>query len=366
MIALRAILRRPLRSALAAAGVAAAVATYLLVVGSARGLVRQYHETAAFLGADVVVQQAGATSVWSSSLSPDDVAALRGVPGAAGTSRVALGKTRLVGAPYFLVFGLDPGEALLPRVPLRSGRRPRQGEDGILLGAHAAARLRADEGSTLDVRGRSFRVTGTYATGLSALDAGGVVDLDAARTLFDRGASVQVVFLHLSPGADAVALAAAITRSRPRLDAVLAGRWSSSFGHVELIEGFARFLAVLGVLLSALGTAVVVQTTVAERVVEIAVLRAVGWSRARVGRLLLAETALVSLAGFAAGALLSESVLLAARSGSLGYAASFLPSHVTPRLLAEALVVAAVAGLGGLASLAGLARTAPARALRAA
>jgi putative ABC transport system permease protein len=347
--------------------VAAGVATYLLLLGSAQGLLRQYAAATSYFGADVVVQQAGVTSVWSSALEPADVEALRLCRGVASLSRVGFGKTKLIGAPYFLVFGLDPDEALVAQIPLLKGQRMLSGAGEILLGAHASTRLGYSVGATLDVRGRSLRVSGVYATGLAALDSGGIVDLPTAQQLFNLREAVNVAFLEVDDETEAPSIVRQIATASPRVDAVLAGGWASTFGHVTLIDGFTRFLAGLAVLLSATGVAVVLQMSAVARTSELAVLRAIGWSRGRVARLVLLEAILVTLLGFVLGALLSELTLAVAHSGRLGYAAAFLPAHLSPRLLLEALVVSGAAGaIGSLAPLAWALRVAPARALRAA
>ena len=51
----------------------------------------------------------------------DAVAQLRGCDPTATVSRLGLGKARIVGAPFFLVFGLDPREALLARTRVVRG-----------------------------------------------------------------------------------------------------------------------------------------------------------------------------------------------------------------------------------------------------
>jgi putative ABC transport system permease protein len=359
--------RRPIRTVLTACGVAAGVTSYLLLVGSAQGLSHQYRAAASYFGADIVVQQAGVTSVWGSAIAPDDVAALRRIPGVGHVSRIGLGKTKLVGSPFFLVFGLDPAEPLIGNIPLQSGRRPRQDASEMLLGVHASTRLRMGVGGTLDVRGRAFRVSGIYGSGMATLDAGGILGLPATQQLFNLQQAVNVVFLDLTGEVDAGTVVGEIAATLPRLDAVLAGGWSSTFGHVALVDSFARFLASLAVLLAALGVAVVLQMSAVERTAELAVLRAIGWSRGRVVRLVLAEAFLVTLLGFALATLFSELTLALVRSSQLGYTAPFLPPHLSARVLAEGLAVAVVAGsLGSLAPLIWAVRVAPARALRSA
>ena len=217
--------RHPRRTVLTASGVAAGACAYMLLVGSAQGLLRHFRAVTTFFGADFVVQQAGATSPWGSVLSETDVEAMRAARGVVHASRIGLGKTRLIGTPYFLVFGLDPAEPLLGRIPVIAGRRPRPDADEVLLGEQAAARLRTGVMQTLDVRGRRLAVSGVYRTGHAVLDAGGILDLALTQRLFNLRDAVNLVFLELTGDVAARVVAGELARTRPGLDIMPAMVW---------------------------------------------------------------------------------------------------------------------------------------------
>ncbi len=366
-LALVGLRRHPRRTVLTAAGVAIGACAYMLLVGSAAELLRHFHAVTTFFGTDLVVQQAGATSPWGSQLSDADVSAMRAVRGVAYASRIGLGKTRLIGTPYFLVFGVDPAERLLGRIPVVAGRRPRPGADEVLLGEQAAARLRTGATQTLDVRGRRLTVSGVYRTGHAVLDAGGILDLGLTQRLFNLRDGVNLVFLDLTGEVRPTDVVRELAGTRPGLDITPARVWGESYGQFELIDAFARFLAGLAVLIAALGVSNVLHMSIAERATELAVLRAIGWTRRRVAALVLTESVLVIVLGVAIAFVASGVLLAVARSGPVGstFTATFLPPRVSFGLAAEAAAISSVAGLLGTAApLVRAARIRPAAALR--
>jgi ABC-type lipoprotein release transport system permease subunit len=363
----RSLLARPRRTLLTIAGVAVAAGSYMLFVGSARGFLEQFRELAVVFGADVVVQQAGATSPWNSVLPEAQVRELRDTGTTATVSRLGLGKARIVGAPFFLVFGLDPAEALLARTLVVRGRTLLPGADEILLGVQAAARLRMEGGTEIDLRGRRLRVVGVFRTGHRVLDAGGVVDLAVAQQLFNLNGSVSLAFLDLDDRSTAAATAALIRKRLPGVEVSTASEWVESYGQLVVVEDFARFLALLALLVAGLGISNVLHVSVGERTQELALLRAIGWSRQRIATQILFETTLVTIAGAVAAVPIAELVLFliaSARVGSME-TAGFLPPHLSFAVVLEGTAVSALAGaLGALGPLRRAIRVRPAVALR--
>ena len=365
--ALRNLLARPRRTLLTIAGVAVGASSYLLFVGSARGFLEQFRELAVVFGADVVVQQAGSTSPWNSVLAETEVLALRASDAAVTVSRLGLGKARIVGAPFFLVFGLDPKEPLLARTRVVRGRELRIGADEMLLGVLSAERLRMEGGSEIDLRGRRLRVVGVYRTGHRVLDSGGVIDLAIAQQLFNLRGSVSLAFLDLVDPSSAPLTAARIRQRIPGVDASTVGEWVESYGQFVVVEDFARFLALLALVIAGLGVSNVLHVSVGERTQELALLRAIGWSRRRIAGHVLAEAVLVTLAGAAAAVPICELVLFligSARVGSME-TAGFLPPHLSFAVVLEGTAVSALAGvLGALGPLRRAMSVLPAVALR--
>ncbi|TAM54893.1 MAG: ABC transporter permease [Acidobacteria bacterium] len=367
--ALRSLTRRPRRTILTVAGVAAAACAYMLLVGSAQGFLAQFRKLSTLFGADLVLLQAGSTSPWNSVLPVQPLAKLGEIGDIAGVSRLALGKARIVGAPFFLLFGLDPAEPLLGHLAIVRGRTLRPGADEMLLGSLAATRLGIGCGGEIDVRARRLRVVGVYRTGHRVVDAGGVLDLATTQRLFNLHDAVSLVFLDLAAPSAAGSAAARITARVPNVVVASAGEWVESYGQLVVVEDFARFLAVLALLIAVLGVANVLHVSVGERTQELAVLRAIGWRRQRVAAHILTECGLVTLLGAAVAVPMAELILLLIDSAWLGSleTAGFLPPHLSGGVILEGIVVACLAGLlGAAAPLLRAIRVRPADALRGA
>lgn len=234
----------------------------------------------------------------------------------------------------------------------------RRGAQVAVIGNEIAERLfpAADPlGRALRLAGRSFTVIGVQerlgTSGGVSLDRYVWVPLPAWERAFGAPATLQV---SARPPEGRSSLDLATDRARATLRArrslgpgeednfdILTPEAARSF-----VLGLARRIGAVAPLLSgmALLAAIVVVTnttlvSVAQRTFDIGVRRAVGASRGQIVREVLAEAALVTLAGGVAG-LLAAAGLVAALAGPLQ-----LDLAVRPRTAVAALVAAAAAGL---------------------
>ena len=363
----RSLLRRPRRTALTVAGAALGAATYMAIVGAAQGFLHQFADLAQFFGADIVVQQAGATSPWSSNLSPVQVAAVAGLVGVRDVSRLGLGKAQLFGTSYFLVFGVDPGEGLARSLVLAKGKSLSRGETTMLLGEAAADKLKVEIGQQLEVRGKWVRVEGIYRTGHRVLDSGAVLDLGLVQTQFNLREAVNVVFIRLDDPGRRSEMLRRIAALHPDLEATAWDSWVMAYDQLALVGAFARLLALLAVLIAALGASNVLHMSVSERTEEIAVLRAIGWRRCRIAALILGDGAALSVAGGTCGIPLAAVILWALGSGSFRAVntAGLIPAHLPLSAALEGVAVTLIAGMiGSIPPLVRALRVEPALALR--
>jgi putative ABC transport system permease protein len=370
MITARSLLRRRRRTALTIAGVALGAATYMVLLAAGRGLLEQFRESAKILGAEVVVQQRDVTSAWSSLVSREATDHLAALPGVRRVSPIVLGKTRFLDAGYFLIFGATAGDTLLDRLVLVEGRplSPHAESAEMLVGSWAARRFNLGAGHLVETRQLRFEVAGVYQSGRALLDSGAIIDIEVARRLFNSGDGANLVLLDVEPPAAAADVAHVVNRFKPEVEAHPTSEWVESYGQVAVIETFARFLAMIAVVIATLGVSNVLHITVSERTAELATLRAIGWSRWRVASLVLFEGATLSFLGGLAAVPLAAGVLLAVGSVDLGgyTTAGLIPVVLPVRAALEGMVVSLLAGtLGSLPPLARALRLQPAQALRA-
>jgi putative ABC transport system permease protein len=122
-------------------------------------------------------------------------------------------------------------------------------------------------------------------------------------------------------------------KSSLELRVVQAMAWSTS--------AIALFIGVIGMLNT-------MMIAVFERTHEIGTLRAIGWPKARVVRMILAESLVLSslgwLVGMASSLLLTKLLSLSPASSTL-----ILPSAVSPQIMAQAFLLALAAGIVGAA-----------------
>jgi len=367
---LKNLLRRPRRTVLTLAGIALGAATYMALLTAGRGLLIQFRESATILGSDVVIQQVGVTSPWHSTIPPGIFESVSELPGISGVSRMILGKTRLPGAAYFFIFGIDVADPILGR--LEAGLEGRLIERGvvseeILMGRRAALRLDLHIGDLVDIRNRRFKIVGVYETGRMILDNGAVMDLIPARGLFGPDRDSNLLFLDLADPELVSGMVDLINRRLPEVISVPTVQWIESYGQIEVIQAFSRFLALIALIIAMLGVSNVLHISVSERSGELAILRAIGWSPWSVASLVLSEGVVLTLIGGLLGIPLAEILLLTVGSIDVGgfTAVGLIPLFLPLGVAFEGVLVCVLAGgIGSLAPLVRALRLHPGQALR--
>ncbi len=344
-------------------GIAIAAAAYLVLVASGRGLLTQFQATIDELGSEVTVQQAGVAIPDMSRISPDLIAALEGLEEVVGVSPIAIGITKVSFSSHFFVFGAEPTGRLLQRVRVVDGTLPRGDSMDIMIGRSAATRLELSPGDVVEIVGRHrFTVSGIYETGHGLYDNACIADLAAVQFAFKMGDEVNLVFLDLVPGASADEVSASIRERWIDLEASPSELWISTFQQVKIIEDFARYLALIALLIATFGVANTLNMSVAERTAEIGILRAIGWRKQRIAVTLYLEGLVLTFVGGCLGiplSLFSLRVLRAANT--LG----FVPETPHFDVILEGLLLVLAAGtLGSIQGLMTIMRFRPAEALR--
>jgi ABC-type antimicrobial peptide transport system permease subunit len=344
--ALRNLLRRPARTLMTIAGLGIGIGLIVAMSGIAEGS-RQLITSLLSAGqADILVEQAGASDATFSSIDERLAQQIRILPEVKSVSRLIFGTTAVPGLPFFLVYGLDPREDYLAHYAVSEGRTiQRRGE--ILLGRLAANSLEKGLGDDVRVSGESFEIVGIYETGISYEDGGAVVPLKDAQRIFRKPRQVSFLGVAVHDPGQAQAVAADIERRFPELMAARTADMTSR------MQDFATLDAVFGALLALMlvvGGIVMMNVmlmSVFERTHEIGVLRAVGWRRRRVLRMILFESLALSLLSALAGVGIGVGV-----NGLIrlipGYG-EFLNAIYAPDELAVILAMALVLGVvGGL------------------
>ena len=238
-----------------------------------------------------------------------------------------------------------------------------QGTPNCLISRTMSDELKKDVGHQLDVNGRMCTIVGIYETGTLLLDLAVIVDLALAHQLTglapDQVSSFLVELDDPRQPEQVIQRIEAAVRA-PELDARSVNEWTSDFARImtnldillTVTTSIALFVGVVGIL-----NTMLMSTT--ERLVEFGILKANGWSRADILRLIAVESAYLGLASGVVGCTFGW---LASRVMS-----DFLPIRLVtpPGLLAMAAALAIGLGiLGGLYPAYRAARLHPMEAIR--
>ncbi len=342
------IARRRTRSALTAAGVAIAVAAVVALTGVSRGIEQSFLELYKTRGADLVVQRAGGAVQLSSGIDErlgDKIRAMPGVHQVIGglMDLVSFEQADLVGV---IVNGWGVDCPVPDRVEMVSGRRFGAGDRRVvMLGRKLAADLGRQVGDSLELYGRQFKVVGIFQS-FSVFENGAVfMPLLEMQVLINRPHRVTG-FLVLSdkPGdaAAAAELGHRIEALDPALAATPTGEFVGNISQIRVVRAAAWITSVVAGFMALIGIMNTTLTSVVERTREIGVLRAIGWKKPRVVRMVVYETTLLVFAGAVAGCV--GGGLLLKTLARLPQTASVIDGHLPVAVVVQAMILALVGG----------------------
>jgi len=290
---------RPLRSALSVVAIGIQVILVLMIAGLTSGVVSEWGKRVEGVGADIIVQPpnssiffAFSSAVMQESLG-DKIAALPGVDEVAPTVILTEPKNLI------MVYGIDyPRFNGLSRGFLFRAGRPFNGPDELITDDIMAQSKHLKVGGQLTLLNHVFTVSGIVAHGKGARY---FIPLQTAQDL--AGAEKRVSMFYVRSKGDTEGTRTAILQIDPQLSVRSLSEYVTLMTSDKLpqLRPFTRTMVALGVVISFLIVLLNMHTLVMERTREIGILKALGFSRFDVVRMLLGETFILTLMGTAFG-----------------------------------------------------------------
>jgi putative ABC transport system permease protein len=342
----RGLRRRPLRTALTCVGLVNAVASFLLLVGSSRGVEEGWQRWNRERGGHLMAVRKGAIEILSASLDASLVGEMAATPGVEAASGELIDLVFLDEGPQAVVRGWEPGSFLWSTLVFRGGQPPGNGWEAVV-GEGLAAALGVDVGGAVHLPGRTVRVVG-IARGGGAM-SGNLLLMPLARLqeLIERPGKLSIITLRVQDPSPArvAAVQSAIAHGFPTLRVDTTEEVASNDHVLKFFRASTWVVALVAVMG---GTLMILNTllmAVTERTAELAVLMAIGWPARRIVALVLAESGALLALAVPSGVLLGGIGLrwLAARPPMLG----LMEPHLSAGLLATTCVAAVLMGLLG-------------------
>lgn len=371
------LLAKRLRSFLAVVGVSVALVGAISLLSFSNGLHQTVDDTLSKIGGFVVMQR----NAWDPIVSVLDagyqekIEAIPGVrvvvpelwrlaPSVEGANVVMSGGVFKATALFGI--GVDevarcPDVGVYPR-SMKEGRFLQPGDaKHVVISRQSSTLFKKGVGKSLVINRTPYTIVGIYETGLPLLEGALIVPLsEARRECGIRDTQVSSFYVEAFRREDLDRIQAEVEKVCPNADAMQKEEWLKTFLQVlgdinitlVLISSVATVVGVVGVLNTML-------MSVMERVTEFGILRANGWSRGDVVRLVLIESMAVGLlAGVLGCAVAYAAVRLAEPHVPI-------PPVCPPSLLGGAFLLSLALGLvGGIYPAAKAARMNPMDAIR--
>ena len=338
--------RHKLRALIGVAGIGFGVAAMLTILAIVNGAIGMFERILAVDSHHLVFER-NVSDLFFSSVTGEQVAALRRMPAVASARPLLFGLVSSPGHPIITCFGLEADNPRLTRARWLAGKPEEFGlsPDGIWLGARAAEFLSARVGGRVTIGREEFTVAGVLATENGFEDGGVFLPLAAAQKFFHREGLASVVAIKLVDESRGTEFKQAVAQAFPGLLALENREFSRSYTQFQILHYTAWAVGLCAFLLGGLGVANTMLLSVFSRIREIAVLRVCGFSRGQVTGLIFGEATLIASAGLLVGFALGQAALLA-----LGHAAQFqgyVQAVIRPGMVGGIVLTSLVTAVAG-------------------
>jgi ABC-type antimicrobial peptide transport system permease subunit len=348
---LKNLFRRKGRTLLTLVGIAIGVAAIIALGAMAEGMRAGYTSMARGSQADLVLSQADAMDATLSGVEESVADLLEAWPEVVEVDGMLMGNVQTEGSVFFYIFGYDPEGFAIEHFRVIEGQtlgesRRVRGKP-LLLGKAAADSLNKEVGDTLRITGGAFRIVGIYETGDAFEEAGAVIPLQEAQSLLLQPRRVSLYYVRLRDPSGEARLRLRVERNFPDLALSSTSEFADRQDLIKYLAGVAWAIAALAVIIGGLVMTNTLLMSVFERTREIGLLRAVGWRRGQVLRLILGESLVFALLGGLLGTGLGVAGVSLLRNSGTAFGA--YGGHFTPQLFLQAYATVVVLGLvGGL------------------
>lgn len=359
LFALKNLVRRLGRSTLTVAGLGVAVGAVVALVGVSHGFENSTMAIFRGHGIDLIVTRGGGADPQQSSLPQSLAAEVRKVAGVRDVSPVLMDSVSFPEKNLHTVGvqGLDPNAGLMLRgQEVLSGEHLAPGDGRVVvLGQILARNLDKKVGDVVElVPGESFTIKG-IVKGHSVFEAGALtMPVDQLQALMNREGEVtwlNVALERADDKAEVQRVTAEIESLKQRLDlksaisALPSRDYVESNSRLQAAAAMAWMTSAIAIVIGGIGMLNTMIMSVFERTQEIGVLRAIGWQKARVVRMILLEAILLSLTGALLG--IVGGILLTRLLARVPAVNGIIEGQIDLSVVAQGVVIALIVGILG-------------------
>lgn len=340
----------------------AAIAAVISLLAVAQGFTQAFSGVYRSHSVDVVVSRQGSTDRLSSSVDEsfaDKIETLPSVDRAAGVllETMSLEEQEVYGIPTMGIrhdswlrndytwMGEENQRRTQAKTPESTGD---DSEKVVSLGINLAKRIGKVTGDTVSLFEETYRVNGVFESPSVWENGSMIMPLEQLQELTDRQGQVTYINVVLAAGVGKDDAQTSITQMEgldKRLLALTTSQFVETDTRMRIAGAMAWMTSVIALVIGAIGTLNTMMTSVVERTHEIGILRALGWSRLRVTKMIIGECLLLAFFSIGIGTVLAIALttLLAWSPKTAG----ILTPEISFEVFVQGAVLAVIVGLLG-------------------
>lgn len=360
-IVIRNIARRKTRSLLTVIGLGAAIAAVVALVGIATGFQDEMSQLYGRRGIDLVVQTKGGAQQLNNGIDEKlryDIEKIE-IDGQKVVSQVVGGLMDVVSFEkeelYTVIVNGWPLDCpQFKELKYLHGRALEAGENKKAnIGYVLADNLGKKVGDKVELYAEEYEIVGIFES-FSVYENGCVVLLlDELQRLMDRPGQVTGFLVDVTPvegnpkaTQDRInAVGQKIEALSSKLNMMPTQDFVENVEQIKLGRSMAWIVSAIAVFIGSIGVLNTMVMSVVERTREIGTLRAIGWKRHRVMRMILWESVILSLAGALLGVILA--VILMKALSNLSWTSGLIAGSTSPGVILQGLAIAVLVGVLG-------------------
>lgn len=298
------ILRQKTRSFLTVLGISIGIATIVSLGVLTEGLKDSLEATLKSREADFTIAQSRAADLSYSVVTAEQIRIIKktkGIKSAAGML-ITIAKTRR--NPYFILFGINRSDAELAGINLVDGRLFRERGNEVIIGKIALKNLRKKMGDRVTLGDKTYEIVGVFQTGNAFQDGGGFGPLSTLQAVEQKKSQVTMVLVTVEENIkDIKKFAKRLERKfKGKLATITSvAEYAAVDQGVEIVDFTSQAISFLAIIIGGIGVMNTIMMSVFERTREIGILRAIGWKRRRVLKMVLGESLLLGVVSIILG-----------------------------------------------------------------
>lgn len=246
-----------------------------------------------------------------------------------------------------LITGIDPKKIDYFKLKIIDGRIFNNNQSEAIVGKLYAESKNKSVGDTLTVGNEKFKITGIFESGNMQLDHSTATSLDKAQFL-SKSSEVDNVYVKVDKGKDPEIVKKNFDKEfkKDNLTAISSIEDSEMFKQqLQMINTATWAISLLAVIVGAIGIVNTMIMSIFERIREIGVLKAVGWTKNRILLMIMGESIVLTTVSAIIGSLLAV-IGMQLLTIYLGSGLEFTVKY-SAELFVQAFAVAWVVGLVG-------------------